>query len=76
MNKPENQPKETLEKWHKDPNNWNTDYYNKEDKRLLAKDKNGWMDWPLILLMQNRLCFFYCNDGFSFCNAFIVLKKA
>lgn len=29
--------KETLEKWHKDPNNWKWGclYYNKEDQRLL-----------------------------------------
>ena len=37
--------KETLEKWHKDPNNWKFDcfYYNKEDKRLLPPKRQEWM---------------------------------
>ncbi|WP_296686436.1 DUF5808 domain-containing protein [Flavobacterium sp.] len=37
--------KETLEKWHKDPNNWKWGcfYYNKEDKRLLPPKRQEWM---------------------------------
>ena len=37
--------KETLEKWHKDPNNWKWVYfyYNKEDKRLLPPKRQEWM---------------------------------
>ncbi len=37
--------KETLEKWHKDPNNWiwGMFYYNKEDKRILPPKRIKWM---------------------------------
>ena len=37
--------KETLEKWHKDPNNWKWGciYFNKEDQRLLPPKRITWM---------------------------------
>jgi uncharacterized membrane protein len=42
MNKPN---KETLEKWHKDPNNWKwgSFYFNKEDHRLFPPKRIAWM---------------------------------
>jgi uncharacterized membrane protein len=41
--------KETLEKWHKDPNNWKwgSFYYNKEDHRLLPPKRISWMGWTV-----------------------------
>jgi uncharacterized membrane protein len=38
----ENPSKETLDKWHNDPNNWKWGlfYYNKEDNRLLVDKRN------------------------------------
>lgn len=44
MEKPD---KETLEKWHKDPNNWRflIFYYNPEDRRILVPKRNRWMGW-------------------------------
>lgn len=38
----EHPSKETLDNWHKDPNNWKWGmfYYNKEDKRLLVDKRN------------------------------------
>ncbi|WP_396145678.1 DUF5808 domain-containing protein [Flavobacterium sp.] len=38
----ENPSKETLDNWHKDPNNWKWGlfYYNKEDNRLLVDKRN------------------------------------
>ena len=41
--------KETLEKWHKDPNNWKwgSFYYNKEDQRLLPPKRIAWMGWTV-----------------------------
>lgn len=38
----QNPDKETLEKWHKDPNNWKFGlfYYNLEDKRIIVDKKN------------------------------------
>jgi uncharacterized membrane protein len=48
QNKPS---KETLEKWHKDPNNWiwGIFYYNKEDKRLLPPKRIAMMGWTINL---------------------------
>ena len=39
--------KETLEQWHKDPNNWKCGmfYYNPEDERLLPPKRAAWMGW-------------------------------
>ena len=41
--------KETLEKWHKDPNNWiwGMFYYNKEDKRILPPKRIKWMGFTV-----------------------------
>jgi uncharacterized membrane protein len=41
--------KETLEKWHKDPNNWKWGciYYNKEDQRILPPKRIPWMGWTI-----------------------------
>ena len=41
--------KETLEKWHKDPNNWKWGciYFNKEDQRLLPPKRIAWMVWTV-----------------------------
>ncbi len=41
--------KETLDKWHKDPNNWKwgSFYYNKEDPRLLPPKRISWMGWTV-----------------------------
>ena len=41
--------KETLEKWHQDPNNWKWGciYYNKEDQRLLPPKRIAWMGWTV-----------------------------
>jgi uncharacterized membrane protein len=39
MDQKEKPSKETLDKWHKDPNNWTLGlfYYNKEDKRIFPQ---------------------------------------
>lgn len=44
-----NPSKETLEKWHKDPNNWKwgSFYYNKEDNRLFPPKRIPWMGWTI-----------------------------
>ena len=41
--------KETLDKWHKDPNNWKFGnfYYNKEDKRIFPPKRIAWMGWTI-----------------------------
>jgi hypothetical protein len=47
MDQKEKPSKETLDKWHKDPNNWTLGlfYYNKEDKRIFPQKRMaGWMD--------------------------------
>lgn len=43
----ENPDHETLEKWHKDPNNWRfwIFYYNPEDRRILVPKRTRWMGW-------------------------------
>jgi uncharacterized membrane protein len=49
MTSKEKPSKETLEKWHKDPNNWifGIFYYNKEDKRILPPKRIAWMGWTV-----------------------------
>jgi uncharacterized membrane protein len=66
----ENQEKpsqETLDNWHKNPNNWiwGIFYYNKEDKRLLPPKKIAWMGNTInfanpksVLFMIGALLFF------------------
>lgn len=45
----ENPSKETLDKWHKDPNNWKFGgiYYNKEDQRIFPPKRTKWMGWTV-----------------------------
>ena len=47
--------KETLEKWHKDPNNWKWGifYYNPEDKRLFPPKRQEWMGWTINFADRN-----------------------
>lgn len=44
-----NPSKETLEKWHKDQNNWKwgSFYFNKEDNRLFPPKRIPWMGWTI-----------------------------
>ena len=41
--------KETLEKWHKDPNNWKLGifYFNKRDKRIFPPKKLAQFGWTV-----------------------------
>ncbi len=56
----ENPPKETLDKWHKDPNNWKFGgiYYNKEDKRILPPKRIKWMGWTVNFANTKSVLFF------------------
>jgi uncharacterized membrane protein len=56
----ENPPKETLDKWHKDPNNWKFGgiYYNKEDKRILPPKRIKWMGWTVNFANTKSILFF------------------
>ena len=46
INKPS---QETLNQWHRDPNNWKWGlfYYNKQDKRLLPPKKLAALGWTI-----------------------------
>ena len=41
--------KETLDQWHRDPNNWKWGlfYFNKQDKRLLPPKKLAALGWTV-----------------------------
>ena len=41
--------KETLDKWHNDPNNWKWGifYFNKEDKRIFPPKRNKYFGWTV-----------------------------
>jgi uncharacterized membrane protein len=41
--------KETLENWHKDPNNWKWGWFynNKEDKRIFLPKRNKYLGWTV-----------------------------
>lgn len=46
----DNKPsKETLDKWHQDPNNWKFGifYFNKEDKRIFPPKRNERFGWTV-----------------------------
>ena len=49
MNQKEKPSKETLDKWHKDPDNWKLSlfYYNKEDKRIFPPKRMAWAGWTV-----------------------------
>jgi uncharacterized membrane protein len=49
MDQKEKPSKETLDKWHKDPNNWKLGlfYYNKEDKRIFPQKRMAWAGWTV-----------------------------
>lgn len=64
--------KETLERWHKDPNNWiwGLFYYNKSDSRLLPPKRIAAMGWTVnfanprsILLLAGILVFVFLLIG-------------
>jgi uncharacterized membrane protein len=56
----DNPSQETLEKWHKDPNNWKWGmfYYNKEDKRLLPPKRLKWMGLTVNFANRNSTLLF------------------
>jgi len=41
--------KETLEKWHKDPDNWvfGIFYFNREDRRIFPPKRIMWTGWTV-----------------------------
>ncbi len=49
MNSHQKPRKETLEKWHKDPNNWKLGifYFNKQDKRIFPPKKLAQFGWTV-----------------------------
>lgn len=49
MVKERNPSKETLERWHQDPNNWKFGilYYNKEDKRIFPPKRKAQFGWTV-----------------------------
>jgi uncharacterized membrane protein len=49
MDQKEKPSKETLDKWHKDPNNWTLGlfYYNKEYKRIFPPKRMAWAGWTV-----------------------------
>ncbi|UOK43807.1 MULTISPECIES: DUF5808 domain-containing protein [Flavobacterium] len=63
----ENPDKETLDNWHKDPNNWKWGifYYNPKDPRVMVPKKIEWMGWTInfantkaVLLFLGMALFF------------------
>ena len=79
METPEKPSKETLEKWHRDPDNWRCGifYYNKQDKRLLPPKRCEWMGWTVNFANTKSVLFFVgMMSFFIFVTLFIVLKKS
>jgi uncharacterized membrane protein len=78
MKTPEKPSKETLEKWHKDPDNWRCGifYYNKQDKRLLPPKRQEWMGWTVNFANTKSVLFFVGMMAFLiFVTLFFNLKK-
>ncbi|MBC5841406.1 hypothetical protein H8R23_08310 [Flavobacterium sp. F-380] len=79
METPEKPSKETLEKWHKDPDIWRCGifYYNKQDKRLLPPKRQECMGWTVNFANTKSVLFFVGMMAFFiFVTLFIVLKKS
>ena len=49
MTTQEKPTKDTLENWHKDPNNWKWGifYFNKDDKRIFPPKRNKYLGWTV-----------------------------
>lgn len=49
MSDKEKPNKETLEKWHQDPDNWKFDifYFNKKDKRIFPPKRKAQFGWTI-----------------------------
>ncbi|MEZ7497247.1 DUF5808 domain-containing protein [Flavobacterium sp. Arc3] len=49
MDQNEKPSKETLEKWHQDPNNWvlGIFYFNREDPRIFPPKRIAWTGWTV-----------------------------
>ncbi len=65
--------KETLDNWHKDPNNWKWRwlYYNKEDKRIFPPKKNKIMGNNVLINKNAELnikleYFSFQQNGFEY----------
>ena len=79
MGKSEKPSRETLEKWHKDPNNWKFGifYFNKEDKRLLPPKRQEWMGWTVNFANLKSVLFFIgMMSFFIFITLYIALNKS
>ena len=79
MGKSEKPSKETLEKWHKDPNNWKYGifYFNREDKRLLPPKRQEWMGWTVNFANLKSVLFFIgMMVFFIFITLYIALNKS
>ncbi|ESU26128.1 hypothetical protein FLJC2902T_29430 [Flavobacterium limnosediminis JC2902] len=65
-----NPDKETLEKWHKDPNNWKWGmfYYNPKDPRGMVPKKIEWMGWTINFANRKAVLLFF---GFLLFFAFV-----
>lgn len=53
--------KETLDKWHKDPNNWKWGifYYNQKDPRGMVPKKVEWMGWTINFANTKAVVLFF-----------------
>ena len=79
MGKSEKPSRETLEKWHKDPNNWKFGifYFNKEDNRLLPPKRQEWMGWTVNFANLKSVLFFIgMMSFFIFITLYIALNKS
>ncbi|ESU22198.1 hypothetical protein FEDK69T_21800 [Flavobacterium enshiense DK69] len=57
----ENPDKETLDNWHKDPNNWKWGifYYNPKDTRGMVPKKIEWMGWTINFANTKAVLLFF-----------------
>jgi len=67
----ENPNKETLDKWHKDPNNWKLGvfYYNPEDSRYMVPKRIKWLGITINFAKPKAVIFFI---GFLLFAIFVV----
>lgn len=77
MENQEEPSQETLNKWHKDPNNWKWGmfYYNKDDKRIFPPKRIAWMGFTVNFANRNSVLFFIIFLAFFLAIAFMIETK-
>ncbi len=77
MNSQEKPTPETLEQWHKDPNNWKWGvfYYNPNDSRIFPPKRIEWMGWTINFANPKSIFYFVVMMAFFFFVVYLIESR-